>query len=279
MLFGIVPNLEKKNADKAAFRAAEQLKVSGADCVLPLGAEHIVAAGCGYMDVEEIYRKCDIIVAAGGDGTLIHAAKRAARYGKPVVGINTGRVGYIASLEPDEIPLLSKCVAGDYTVEERMMLAASVGSKTVETDCLNDISVVRDNGSRILDICVKDRGRELMTPRADGLIIATPNGSTAYAMSAGGPVTDPTIECMLAVPVCPMSLYTRGFVLSPKSELEISLLPGDSVGACVKFDGDGEVRLAAGESVHIRRSERAARLIKLKDSTFYSVFKNKMSLL
>lgn len=278
MLFGIVVNLQKVNSDIALKGVVEQLRKHNVEYLI----ESVAGAHFGYKDNlapnDELYKLCDIIIAIGGDGTIIHAAKQASLYNKAIIGVNSGRVGYIASLELSELDLLEKVISGDYVIESRMMLEACVSSEPEKKFyCLNDVVINKATSSKILDMTALNGNEKIISFRSDGVVVATPTGSTAYAMSAGGPVTDPAVDCIILVPICAMSMYSRGFVLPSNSDINLEISCSNDVSAVVKFDGNNSIILKPDETVNIKRADGlCAKLIKIKNESFYHTLKNKM---
>ena len=279
MKLGVMANLNKNNAEVALRALVSALDGFGATYAVEARAAGPLGIGVLARPEAALLEESDVLIAVGGDGTIIHTAKKAAAYHKPVLGINAGRVGYMACLELEEIPLLSRLFSGDYVVERRMMLEATVSTQPDERYyCLNEVDVSKSDRSRMLELAVDNGGETFMTLRSDGILVSTPTGSTAYAMSAGGPVTDPTLDCMILVPVCSMSMYSRGFVLSADSELSIRLVPDEGTQAAVKFDGGDPILLPQDAYVTVRRAQdRETRLIKIKDDSFYTILKKKMT--
>ena len=279
MTIGVVANLSKKNADVALRTLIDALDNFGASYSLDTRVAQTLGLAVPVKPEQTLLAESDVLIAVGGDGTIIHTAKKAAAYHKPVLGINAGRVGYMAGLELEEIPLLARLFSGDYVVERRMMLEATVSSQPEKRYyCLNEVDFGKSSHSRMLELTVDNGEDTFMSFRADGVLVATPTGSTAYAMSAGGPVTDPTIDCMILVPVCSMSMYSRGFVLSAESDLRIRCGRDEGTQALVKFDGGDPILLQPDEFVTVRRArDRETQLIRIKGDSFYSILKNKMS--
>lgn len=279
MILGIHANLQKTNAEGAVRRLIQKLDAFSMPYYTETALSRALKLSVPTMDEEKLLQDCDIIVAVGGDGTIIHVAKKAAFYRKPVLGINAGRLGYMACLEPGELDLLENLKHGAYTVERRMMLEAELSrDSSHKYYCLNEVDVGKSNRSRILDISVYNGEQDFMSFRADGVIVSSPTGSTAYAMSAGGPVTDPTLSCMVLVPVCSMSMYSRGFVLSSHSDIRIEVNSDSGAEAMVRFDGNDGILLNPGETVRIRKAtELYTQLIKIKGDSFYDVLRHKMN--
>ncbi len=222
---------------------------------------------------------CDIVVSVGGDGSFINAAKIATDINKPVLCINAGKLAYLACLESDELKLLSKVVKGEYITEKRMMLSVSILDKNdriiYHSNCINDAVVSRSGVIRIMKLSVSCNGAPLIDYMADGAIVSTPTGSTAYSLSAGGPVIDPCVESILLTPVCAHSVFSRSVVLGGNSELVIT--HDNSGEAILSCDGQSAVVIPEGAVVTVKRSEKCASFIKIKNDTFIDVLNKKIS--
>ncbi len=279
MKIGVILNPAKDNVKSVAELIVSKFNSLNAEYYIEQKAANELCLNCSRLDEASIYSGCDVILAVGGDGTIIHTAKNAAIYSKSVLGVNSGRVGYMAGLEATEIDLLEKLVDGNYRIEQRMMLEAWVSSSPDKRHfCLNDVIISKGAMDFAFDISVYNGNQKFMSVRADGLIAATPTGSTAYAMSAGGPVTDPSIEGMVVVPICPISLYSRGLVLSANADLKVATKTRNSNLAYVTFDGRDGIALALDDVIHIKKAENiVTRLIKIKNDSFFDVLKNKIS--
>lgn len=267
MIAAVIPNYEKPNIREYTDEVCSVLEQNGITPRVAAEGEDIIGPDC------------DVVIVIGGDGTIIHNAKQAAVYGRPVLGINTGRLGFMAGLEVHELAKLSALRDGSYRTEMRMMLDAEIISGGVSEHCtaLNDIVLTRSATSRIADISVSCNGAAMSTYRSDGIIISTPTGSTAYAISAGGPVIDPLIESIMITPVCPHSLFSRSVLLSASTVLELTcdVRPGSEV--YLITDGEQSVKLSGSERIRIKKSaESFVQLIKIKDDSFYNIFKSKM---
>ena len=226
------------------------------------------------VDMDDCLAACDAVIALGGDGTIIHCAKRAAAFGKPVLGINSGRLGFMAGLEMNELDQLERLLTGEYTVEHRMLLDVTVGQ--VHSRALNEAVVSRGALSRMVEIGVANNGAPVMAYQADGVIVATPTGSTAYSLSAGGPVVDPELECLLLTPICPHSLYTRPYLF--QKDAQLTLTPGHrkDVPVFVTVDGEEAIPVPEGGTVEVARSEATAALIRMKPISFYETLGQKL---
>lgn len=269
MKIAVIPNLTKDAGGKATAKIAEKLISLGAATYLP---DDIPLDIGEKLPSEELYSDADIIIAVGGDGTIIHTAKQAAQFGKPVLGINAGRLGFMAGLEMNELENLKFLINGGYTTERRMMLKAEISGDSSVYYCLNDAVISKGALSRIIDISAKLDG-QIMTYRSDGLIVATPTGSTAYSISAGGPVVDPSVNGILITPICPHSLFSRSILISPDKVLTVS-----ASGADVFLTVDGEEALPiSGRTVTVSAAEdMQVLLIRIKKDSFYSVLSRKL---
>ena len=178
-----------------------------------------------YMSYDEIYSRSDLIIAIGGDGVMLEVARRATPCGIPILGINMGRVGYMTELEMNELDLLEKIFAGEFYLDERAMLRVDIrsnkGQSRFSAYALNEAVIANGSTARIIDLELSDNGRLVSEYRADGLVVATPTGSTAYSLSAGGPIVDPKLSCFCVTPICPHSLVARPLVFPDSATLEI----------------------------------------------------------
>lgn len=229
-----------------------------------------------YTDSSSVPRDTDCILVLGGDGTLIQAASDVADLGIPILGINTGRLGYLADVEKDEIiPALEAIIEDKYLVDERMMITGDIisgGSILCTESSLNDIIVHRHGDMRIVEYNVYVNNKFLKSYRADGIIVSTPTGSTAYSLSAGGPIVEPGSKLFIITPICPHTLNSRSVVLSAEDEIYISTGKKD---IAVAFDGREISSLPEDGGVRIRRSEKITKIVRLHDDSFLDVLHNK----
>lgn len=218
----------------------------------------------------------DVIVALGGDGTIMHVAKRAAQYDIPVLGINCGRLGFLAGLEASELSLLHKLIDGTYTPEKRMLLEIEAAGKCYRA--LNEVVLSRGASPRIIDIRVLSNGEQVLRYQADGVIAATPTGSTAYALSAGGPVVDPSLRCTLVTPICAHTLYSRSYLFGENAGLTLCACAPDDTPVQLTVDSEETVSLSGGTTVSVRPASVQATLIQCKPQAFYTVLEHKLTL-
>ena len=228
--------------------------------------------------IEELFKECDAAVTVGGDGTIIHAAKFAAKSNKPLVGVNVGRLGFAADIEPDEINELTRIIKGDYSIDKRIMLDVEVIKKgsSAHYFAVNDAVIARGQLSKIIDLQLSLDGEEISKYRADGLLFSTPTGSTAYSLSAGGPILAPQMECILMTPVCPHSLFSRSVLFSGASKLTVSVKIPSECCCVLTIDGEKNVDILAEDKVIIRKSELALKLISLRKRNFYKRLNEKL---
>lgn len=220
--------------------------------------------------------RSDMVMALGGDGTIIRASKAAAVHGIPVCGVNLGRIGFLAAVEPEEIGVAAeKLLTGNYIVEERMMLEAEIVScgEKKYIRALNDLTVSRGNCHKMIDIFVETGGEPLDEFRADGVIISTPTGSTAYSLSAGGPVVAPLMDVFLVTPVCPYDLQSRSLVLTAEDVLTIRAKGKHP--ASIEVDGAEIAEFGAGDVINIARAPQKAKIIKLNERSFIQTLRKK----
>jgi NAD+ kinase len=225
----------------------------------------------------QLLSECNVVLALGGDGTIIHAARHAAVYGKEILGINGGNLGFTAGLEANEIELLDALKTKEYTVDSRMMLEVSVSTRKDEKYyCLNDAVISRGSLSRIVEVEIKVNDDPCMNYRADGVIVATPTGSTAYSLSAGAPMIDPSINGILVTPICAHSFSTVPIFLDAASKVCVSATPRAGSDVYLTIDGERSIKLRPGDVVTCKKAEYTADLIKIKSDNFVQILNKKM---
>ncbi len=223
----------------------------------------------------------DAVVCFGGDGTILHMAKAATRQGVPVLGVNIGTMGFMAELESTELDQLTRLASDDYSVDERMMLDVTVHRDRdiiFHDISLNDVVITKGAVARIVHLAVKCDGVQAMECGGDGVIIATPTGSTAYSLSAGGPIVEPEAHSILVTPICAHDVASRGFIASENRVVTVGLTHNARRNAYLSVDGGKALRMNMGDVATIRKSKLTTKLIRLKDRSFYDVvnmkFKN-----
>ena len=278
MKFYVIPNMTRENALSVTTNLLDEINRLGCTAYLSSEFESV------FGNKENVFYTdknidCDFFIAVGGDGTFINAAKIATDSRKPIICVNAGKLAYLACLEGDELSLLSEVVGGRYITEKRMMLDVSIvdsdGKSLYNSSCVNDAVVSRSGRIRIMKLSVLCNEAPLIDYHADGVIVATPTGSTAYSLSAGGPVVEPCVESILITPVCPHSVFSRSVVLGGNSELE--LYHDNSGEAILSCDGQAAVNIPEGARVLVKRSPEYASFVKIKNHTFIDVLNKKMS--
>ena len=239
----------------------------------------------GFVNTETVPEDVDCGIVLGGDGTLLHAARDLMNLDIPLVGVNFGHLGFLADVEVDAVEqMVDRLIADDFLVEERMMLEATVRREDKEVftaSALNDIVIGRSGVMTVMDFKLFVNGIRLNSYKADGIIAATPTGSTAYSMSAGGPLVKPSAQLIVMTPVCPHTLNTRSIVLDKDDIIEIEVcqskqLATDESGY-VYFDGDMPTPLYNGDIIRIRKSESSTKVIKFDSRSFLEVLRRKLN--
>jgi len=234
----------------------------------------------GYKTDENLYDDIDLALVLGGDGTLLSVAGKVAARKIPIVGINLGNLGFLAQIEKHEIEeSIHKILADDYTIEERMMLKAQLSRPSGERltfHALNDIVIARNESTRLLEMELYINNQFVDDYKADGMIIATPTGSTAYSMSAGGPIVDPSVKSFLITPICPHKLYSRTVVVPDNCEIAMTISNKNPRSAFVTADGHSGSELYENDVLTLTRSDHAAQFIRIHSNRFYSKLHEKL---
>ncbi|MBE6577646.1 MAG: NAD(+)/NADH kinase [Ruminococcaceae bacterium] len=235
---------------------------------------HLHAPIFTYKPIEEIYNEAELAIVIGGDGSMLDNARRAAPSGIPVLGINMGRVGYMTELEMDELDLIDRIFSGEYVLDERAMLnitvVSSKGQVKFKADALNEAVIANGTTARIVDLELSDKDELVNTYRADGLVVATPTGSTAYSLSAGGPIVAPELSCICVTPVCPHSLFARPLIFPDTATLKIKNVCVREKMLHLTIDGRVNFEMYHGDVALITKSPIKAKLLRLKDGSFCS---------
>ncbi|MDO4608466.1 MAG: NAD(+)/NADH kinase [Clostridia bacterium] len=268
MIVAVIPNLDKRGSGETVEKIAKFFKECGITAYLP---DNICCSGYEFAPQDELFKIADVIITIGGDGTIMRFAKIAAREGKPVLGINAGRVGYLANIEQNEYPLLAKLKSGEYTIEERMMFNITVkenGNVIGEYEALNDAVISSGYISRIIDISACVDG-DIISYHADGLIAATPTGSTAYSMSAGGPVIDPSMKCACLTPICSHSLAAKPILVNGDKVIKLKAYSKKRTDIYLSVDGRKVCPVKPFTEIYISKSSNTVKLVRLNNRSFY----------
>ena len=228
---------------------------------------------------EEIGKDCDLAIVIGGDGTLLHVARELAPYGTPILGVNLGRLGFLADVSPGEIePRLEEFLGGYIDIEERFLL------ETLLTDhqsthtllSLNDVVLHNRELARMIEFGTSINGNFINTYRADGLVIATPTGSTAYSLSAGGPIVHPSLRAITLVPICPHTLSNRPLVIESESEIELHIKAEDATHAMITLDGQTRIRLEQDTHIKVKSYPKTVKLVHPLDYDYFDILRAKL---
>ncbi len=271
----IIPNLQKQDAIKITRLVGAILKSNGiTPCVF--SSENLFDPSIfEFTAKDNLFSDVDVVITVGGDGTIIHAAKSACKFDIPILGINAGRIGFLAGLEQSDLEQLSRLKTGNYSVEERMLLDVYLDDNYADT-VLNDAVISKSVPEDLMDIHLCFDG-DCVSYRADGVIISTPTGSTAYSMSAGGPVLDPSVQSILLTPMCPHSLIARTLLIHSDKSLNVSVKPIKSQNAFLMLDGEQTLSITSASKITVKKSKNeCVKLIKLNNDSFYSVLSQKM---
>lgn len=236
-------------------------------------------AGIRESSLDEMVKKIECLLVFGGDGTILNCSRMVAASGVPVLGINLGHLGFLSEIDvPDIQPGLESVIKGDYHIEERMMIQAAVLRDGKEIDNymgLNDAVITKGAFARLIFLETRVDGEQVGTYPADGIIVSTPTGSTAYSLSAGGPVVTPELDLMLITPICPHALWARPIVISSDCVVEVELL-SDKGEVMLTIDGQHGLGLVKDDVVRITRAPFKVKFIRLKTRNFFRVLKQKL---
>lgn len=277
---GLVVNLQKEKVAGLVEEIVAWLGNRGILVTMPAEAARKLGRPELGLTIEEMIRDAECILVLGGDGTILSSARMSAASGVPVLGINLGHLGFLSEIDiPDIIPGLEKLINGEIYVEERMMLQSVVirnGREIEKSIGLNDAVITKGAFARLILLKTNIDREHIGTYPADGLIVASPTGSTAYSLSAGGPVVTPEMELMLITPICPHSLWARPLVISSQSTVSVELL-SENAEVMLTMDGQHGFRLQKNDLVTITKAPFLAKFIRLKNRNFFSVLHTKLS--
>lgn len=268
----LVAHTARRQILSLAMQAADQLRAAGFEVrMLPGDAAACDTDKVTIVEGEHAAQDCELVLALGGDGTFLRATELARPAGVPMLGVNLGHVGFLAETEPQALTdSVAAIAAGRYTVEERVTVDADVlldGAVASRTWALNEASLERTNRSRMLEIAVAVDERPLLRFGCDGLLCATPTGSTAYAFSVGGPIVWPNVDAMLLVPNAAHALFARPIVVAPSSVIDVDMISREHE-AVLSCDGRRSIPVPAGARIHVRRGHLPVKILRLGDITF-----------
>ena len=278
----MTPNPYRDKDFQTVRRASQILTEAGIDVRLCLPFEvdktYDLPKDLRFSRLDREIHDADLIICFGGDGTILHMSKTATRAGIPILGVNIGTMGFMAELESTELDELKRLATGDYTIDKRMMLDVTVFRERdiiFHDICLNDVVITKGAVARIVHLAVACDGVEAMECGGDGVIVATPTGSTAYSLSAGGPIVEPAAHSILVTPICAHDVGSRCMVTSDQRVINVKLTRNARRNAYLSVDGGKSVRLNMGDVTTIKKSNLETSLVRLKDRSFYDVVNQK----
>ena len=278
----LTPNPYRDKNFQTVRNAARILEESGIETKLCLPFEvdktFDLPQDLTFAKLDQELPRADLVICFGGDGTILHMAKAATKHGIPILGVNIGTMGFMAELESNEMDQLRKIATGEFHIDRRMMLDVIVrrDREVIYRDiCLNDVAITKGAVARIVHLSVRCDGVQAMECGGDGIIIATPTGSTAYNLSAGGPIVEPEARNMIVTPICAHDMVSRCIVTSDKRVISVALVRNARRNAFLSVDGGKAVRLSMGDVTTIRKSNMETKLLRLKERSFFDVINAK----
>lgn len=275
---GLLANLDKANALEITGRLVDWLGARGIKAVTQVDVAAAMGRASLGLPVPALVETADLLVVLGGDGTLLNAARLAAG-ARPILGVNLGRLGFLTEIEvPDLFGALGRILDGYYVIEERMMLAAEVlrrGETAQRVLALNEVVVSKGPFARLIHLETYVGQHYVTTYPADGVIVATPTGSTAYSLSAGGPIVNPNLDVLIITPVCPHTFYSRALVVDHRDTVRIRLRSTHR-DIMLTLDGQKGYALEPDDEVNVGRAPQVTRLVRLPDWNFYGVLRRKL---
>lgn len=277
---GIVPNFTRAKTLDVTKETVTYLEKLNIDFYFDIASQKdLILDVDSSKFISDLYSNVDLLIAIGGDGSYINVAKQAALHKKPVLCINAGNLAFLAGLEGNELPLLEKLLTGEFSTDKRMMLEVIVKDSDGEHFlgyCLNDVAIARGSEIKLIDLDAFCDDRKINSYRADGVVLSTPTGSTAYSWSAGGPVIDPDLQCIMLTPICTHSPLNRSLVFNEKSVITVKSSK-ISQKICISADGEKSIELADDFEVKIKKSDYYAEFIRIKSDEFYDILNSKLS--
>jgi NAD+ kinase len=278
---GLWGRLAETNVADPALQISRHLKRLGLEVYAVAQRDGKVLAETPHLAEDEIARRVDLLVAVGGDGNMLRAARRAAAHNVPLLGVNRGRLGFLTDISPEHmLDAIDAILAGDHVAEDRQMLEATISRGTLAGEtlyALNDVVLQKGDSGRIIEFATSVDDTYVNTHGGDGLIVSTATGSTAYALSCGGPIIQPDVDALVIIPICPHTLSDRPLVLRGGSEIGVKLVPGHDYRAHVACDGDELGRLTDEDSLRVRAAPRRVTLLHPQDYNYYELLRSKLN--
>jgi len=278
MRFGVIANFDRPNAEKTVDAVVQWCRKNGHDVFIFKGISSGDQPYIPSLPREQLGENTDIIISLGGDGTMLASARALGDKDIPILGINLGSLGFLTQLTPDQLECaLGRVIEGNYRIEKRLVLKTEIidGPQLNSPYALNDVVIDKGDVSRVINLSLYANDEYICSYTADGMIIATPTGSTAYSLAVGGPILNPNMEALIASPISPFSLTSRPMIFRPDSTLEIRLRSehGD---ALLTIDGQVATRCAPKGSIKITRAKHSVKLITFAENSFYNILRRKL---
>ncbi|HSF66545.1 MAG TPA: NAD(+)/NADH kinase [Nitrospiraceae bacterium] len=254
------------------------LRTRNIDVILDTTSAALLGERGGFQKTQ-LASKADVLLVLGGDGTMLNAARLAGERGIPILGVNMGGLGFLTEVRLENLyPSLERVFANDFVLDERLMLRTHIhrhGETVAQGVVLNDVVISKGTLARMIELKIAIQGRFVTNLRGDGLIVSSPTGSTAYSLSAGGPIIDPAVQSLILTPVCPHTLTHRPLIVPGGAAIDVTLTSKDD-GAMSTLDGQVGVAITQGDTVVIQTSEHRTRLIRFPESNYYDVLREKL---
>ena len=283
MKIALKPNLTRVHAAETTREIAYWLRKYEAEfAVTPeIYPELSDIEGLGKIEEHDLLTWCDVVIAVGGDGSMLMAAKATVPYDKPILCINAGHLAFMAGLERNELERLKDLIDGNYKIDRRMLLTVRIkrdGETLLHTHCINDVVLARGKQLKLIDYNIDCDGRRINTYRADGVIVATPTGSSAYSLSAGGPVIDPGIEAIVVTPICAQSLFARSIVFNSNNTLQVYCdEEASNLDLVLSVDGGESIPIEKTDMITIDKATKYADFIRIKNDSFFDILNTKLA--
>ena len=275
----LIPNMNKDVSGAATARLANALSEMGLN--LYSAEKYSAYLGESVNPYVEFPKDADLIIVVGGDGSVLDASVEAITERVPIIGVNLGKVGYLSEVEPDNLGIFARLLSGDYSVEEKMLLSLSINKNGESTGvgrfAVNDVVVSHENHLGITDFKIENSRGDSVSYRADGIIFATPSGSTAYSLSAGGPVVAHNVECILATPVCPHSFFNRSILFSGEDRITLTNTGVSDLN--ISIDGRFISKLSSAESCTVTVSKNKLKMLTFSKDNMFSTLFSKMRIM
>lgn len=254
------------------------LRARSIDVMLDTTSAHLLGEPGGSQE-NLLASKADVLLVLGGDGTMLNAARLAGERGIPILGVNMGGLGFLTEVRPENVyPSLERVFANDFVLDERLMLRTRIhrrGETVAQGIVLNDVVISKGTVARMIGLKIAIHGRFVTNLRGDGLIVSSPTGSTAYSLSAGGPIIDPAVQSLILTPICPHTLTHRPLIVPGNAEIDVTLTSKDD-GSMATLDGQVGVAMTQGDTVVIQTSEHRTKLIRFPETNYYDVLREKL---